>query len=381
MRQLQNIKLVNWQDCMNVSSIHFRQTEDFFLDYISNAFRLNLEPGGYGFLPFPASENMIRITGKADDSVTIEVLYCYAITSSGMLFNFNSESDGSSLNAVFKGASEESRCHSKVQLWNIILTVEPYNRRPSGELDSLETPPRQPDVDFSYSLAIVPTDGSPTKIKGHSIVIGRIRKNSQHYEIDHNYIPACISMSGNGALKSYYHSFTDLLNSFTQNSKAILAKIYSSGRDQVLSYNISLVCQEILRCCSGISFSFRNNGLEESPLKMVNYFSSLANSIYISLSFFKESDKEELLKYFYEWSDVTPGSFEEMLTDMVDIQYDHENLRTVMLQVEGFLRVFTELWGKLSQLEFIGKHKENIVVSERIQVAGKESKTGYTFLD
>ncbi|NLC92431.1 MAG: hypothetical protein GX677_03050 [Treponema sp.] len=66
---------------------------------------------------------------------------------------------------------------------------------------------------------------------------------------------------------------------------------------------------------------------------------------------------------------------------MIDLEYDHENLRTVMLQTERFLTVFSQLWGKLSQLEFIGKHKENIVVSERIQMESKETKTGYTFLD
>ncbi|WP_148660888.1 type VI secretion system membrane-associated complex protein TssK [Marinilabilia salmonicolor] len=368
---------------MNVSSMHFRQTEDFFLDYISNAFKLNLLPGVYGFLPSSGlvAEEMIRITGKADESVVIEVLFCQAITSSGILFDFNAKTDGYRLNAVLNNTSKENNYHKKLQFWNIILTSEPFNRTPSGQLDPMETPPRQPDTDFSYSLTVVPTDGSAIEIKGHSLVIGRIRKNSHHYEIDHNYIPACITMSGNEALNSYYHQFSDLLQSLIRSSKAIISKIQNSPRDQILADNINLVCKEILRYCSGIYFDFRNNGLKESPLKTVIHFSSLAHTIYVSLSFFKESDKEELLKYFYEWSDVTPGSFEEILTNMVDLKYDHENLRTVMLQVEGFLRVFTELWGKLNQLEFIGKHKENIVVSERIQMAGKESKTGYTFLD
>ena len=166
-----------------------------------------------------------------------------------------------------------------------------------------------------------------------------------------------------------------------RNSKSILSKIYSSTKDQTLSFNISLISKEILRYSSIIYFDFKNNGLKESPIKTINCFSSLANTIYVSLSFFKESEKEEILKYFYEWTDITPGAFEELLTGMIDLEYDHENLRTVMLQTERFLTVFSQLWGKLSQLEFIGKHKENIVVSERIQMESKETKTGYTFLD
>ncbi len=383
MGQIKNRKLVNWQDCMNVSSLHFRQTEDYFLDYISEGLKLALAPGIYGFLPSSDVnlKDMIKITEQANGSIAVEVLFCYAVTPSGVVLKYNSELDGYRLNTVFKDSSKESKYNTKEKLWNIILSAEPYDRIPSGELDPMETPPREPNVDFMYSLVVVPTDGSTQRIKGHSLVIGRIQESSDHYVIDQNYIPACITMSGNDALHSYYQHFNELLQNLMRNSKSILSKIYSSTKDQVLSFNISLISKEILRYSSGIYFDFRNNGLQEPPIRTVNWFSSLANTIYVSLSFFKESEKEELLKYFYEWTDVTPGAFEELLTDMIDLDYDQQNLRTVMLKVTGFMSVFSELWGKLSQLEFIGKHKENIVVSERIQAESKESKTGYSFLD
>lgn len=383
MGQIKNMKLVNWQDCMNVSSLHFRQTEDYFLSYLSEVLKLSLSPGIYGFLPSSDIdlEDMIRVSDQANGSISLEVMFCYAVTPSGIVIKYNSEVDGYRLNTVLKDPSKENKYNSKLKLWNIILSAEPYNRIPSGELDPMETPPRKPNADFSYSLTVVPTDGSTQRIKGHSLVIGRLQESNEHYEIARNYIPACIAMSGNDALHSYYQNFYELLQSLMRNSKSILSKIYSSTKDQTLSFNISLISKEILRYSSIIYFDFKNNGLKESPIKTINCFSSLANTIYVSLSFFKESEKEEILKYFYEWTDITPGAFEELLTGMIDLEYDHENLRTVMLQTERFLTVFSQLWGKLSQLEFIGKHKENIVVSERIQMESKETKTGYTFLD
>lgn len=383
MGQIKHKKLVNWQDCMNVSSLHFRQTEDYFLSYLSEVLKLSLSPGIYGFLPSSDIdlEDMIRVSDQANGSISLEVMFCYAVTPSGIVIKYNSEVDGYRLNTVLKDPSKENKYNSKLKLWNIILSAEPYNRIPSGELDPMETPPRKPNADFSYSLTVVPTDGSTQRIKGHSLVIGRLQESNEHYEIARNYIPACIAMSGNDALHSYYQNFYELLQSLMRNSKSILSKIYSSTKDQTLSFNISLISKEILRYSSIIYFDFKNNGLKESPIKTINCFSSLANTIYVSLSFFKESEKEEILKYFYEWTDITPGAFEELLTGMIDLEYDHENLRTVMLQTERFLTVFSQLWGKLSQLEFIGKHKENIVVSERIQMESKETKTGYTFLD
>jgi hypothetical protein len=383
MGQIKNMKLVNWQDCMNVSSLHFRQTEDYFLSYLSEVLKLSLSPGIYGLLPSSDIdlEDMIRVSEQANGSISVEVMFCYAVTASGIVIKYNSEVDGYKLSTIIKDPSKESKYNTKVKLWNIILSAEPYNRNPSGELDPMETPPRKPNADFSYSLTVVPTDGSNQRIKGHSLIIGRVQESNEHFELARNYIPACITMSGNDALQSYYQNFYELLQSLTRNSKSILSKIYSSTKDQTLSFNISIISKEILRYSSVIYFDFKNNGLKESPFKTVNSFSSLANTIYVSLSFFKESEKEEILKYFYEWTDITPGAFEELLTGMIDLGYDHENLRPVMLQTERFLTVFSQLWGKLSQLEFIGKHKENIVVSERIQMESKETKTGYTFLD
>ncbi|WP_163218929.1 hypothetical protein [Bacteroides sp. 224] len=37
------------------------------------------------------------------------------------------------------------------------------------------------------------------------------------------------------------------------------------------------------------------------------------------------------------------GSFEEMLSNTLSIIYDHNNIRTVMLQIESFLRIMSEL--------------------------------------
>ena len=79
----------------------------------------------------------------------------------------------------------------------------------------------------------------------------------------------------------------------------------------------------------------------------------------------KGTQKEETQKYFYEWSDVTPGSFDEQLADTLEMLYEHTDIRASMVRAYSFMYTLTELWQRLSTLEYIGQHKENIVVSER----------------
>jgi hypothetical protein len=124
-------------------------------------------------------------------------------------------------------------------------------------------------------------------------------------------------------------------------------------------------------------------GRDALPVEIAGYFSTLAHTCFISFNFISKAEKEELLKYFYEWSDITPGSFEELLSDTLSIIYDHNNIRSSMIQMNSFLQVLSGLWVRLSALEYIGQHKENIVISERSyqQETKKKESGSWTILD
>ena len=92
-------------------------------------------------------------------------------------------------------------------------------------------------------------------------------------------------------------------------------------------------------------------------------------------------EREELLKYFYEWKDVTPGNFEELLSRTIELVYDHKQIQQSMLMVGEFLNVLVALWNKLSTLEYIGQRKENIVVAEQQVVQQVQARKTWTLLD
>jgi len=382
-----NIKheLVNWIDGMKISKVHFQQTEDYFLDSLCDARAIRLTNTNYGLLPFSNSNegsSEIEISERVTNKVEIKLRRCNAITAGGCRISYNPEpSEYMILTHSFDTDKDEDAHQSRY--WDVILSVNPYKRVPTGIPDEEENPPRHPYVATSYQLSFMPKGEIISDRLGlHHLVIGRIRQNGGRYEVDTNFIPPCTSMSSHPDLMHYYDRFGMLLNEIERTSKVIINKVQNKSHNSSIALHINSICRDIMRYIATIYFSYRNLGHEYTPVEVVNYFSTLAHTCYISLSFIGKNEKEELLKYFYEWSDVTPGSFEELLSNTLNIIYEHNNIRPVMTQVESFLQMFSELWIKLSMLEYIGQHKENIVVSERAQQQeGPKTKGGWTILD
>ena len=77
----------------------------------------------------------------------------------------------------------------------------------------------------------------------------------------------------------------------------------------------------------------------------------------------------------------TPGAYEGLLRENSGLLYNHHNIRQLMVTAERFLYLFNDLWTTLSRLEYIGKHKENIVVAERSRQPKESSESRWNILD
>jgi len=373
-------KLVNWQESMSVGYEHLQQLENYFIERLGDNLATRLTGYNYGLLPssdrrsgsseFDISE---RITGK----VEIKLRSCNAITIGGYRISYNPDH---SEYLLYTHSFEEERKQDNTdsKYWDIILSVDPFERIPTGVPNEKENPPRHPDITENYQLSIISKGKTNYEQLGmYHLVIGRIRQHGGRYEVDTNYIPPCTSMNSHPDLLRYYENFGVYLNDIERASKVIISKIRNRQQNSPMAFHIGEMCENMMRYIASIYFLYRNTGRDAVPVEIVNYFSTLAHTSFISLNFIGKAEKEELLKYFYEWSDVTPGSFEELLSDTLSIIYDHNNIRSVMLQLESYLRLMSELWIKLSSLEYIGQHKENIVISERsYQQENKKKETG-----
>jgi hypothetical protein len=307
---------------------------------------------------------------------------CNAITIGGCRINYNPSSDETITYAHTFDRNEDFDT-SKTTYWDVIITADPFRRIPSGIPSVEENPPRHPNADTYYGLSIVPMGQLNTELLGmHHLVIGRIRYFGERYVVDSSFIPPCAAMASHTDLIRYYELFASLMNDIENASKTIIAKIRNRSQNSAIANHIGAMCEDMMRYIASIYFNYRNIGLDATPVNIVNYFSTLAHICYVSMTFINKIEKEELLRYFYEWSDVKPGSFEELLSNTLSIIYDHNDIRAVMLRVESFLRTIAELWLKLSTLEYIGQHKENIVIGERTHMSpAPVKKSNWTILD
>ncbi|MDR3062479.1 MAG: hypothetical protein LBU57_10305 [Dysgonamonadaceae bacterium] len=378
-------RLVNWEEGMDVNYNHFQQLENYFIERLCDNQASRINKNNYGLLPAPdgkgdSSEFEIseRVTGK----VEIKLRRCNALTAGGYRISYHPEQDDFIL-YTHSFDTEKEQDVAKTHYWDVILSVDPYKRLSTGIPNEEETPPRHPDATEQYRLSIAPEGKTHHNQLGfYHLVIGRVRQKGGRFEVDTNYIPPCTGMRSHSDLVKYYEAFGTYLNDIERASKIIISKVKNRTQNSPLAHHIGSVCEEMTRYIASIYFIYRNSGREMAPVEIVNYFSTLAHTCYISLNFISKIEKEELLKYFYEWSDVTPGTFEEMLSNTLGIIYDHTAIRTVMIQIESYLRVMSELWLKLSTLEYIGQHKDNIVVSERAhQPEIVKPKGGWTILD
>jgi hypothetical protein len=373
---------------MKINRKHLLQTEDYFIDVIRDTASMRLTDNNYGLLPPYKGETLssdFEITNRLSNNVEIKLRRCNAITSGGCRININPTefSEYLHLEYAFDTDADYRKEDGENLYWDIILVIKPFNRIPAGIPNPEETPPRHPDASQTYTLFIKPAGQINSKAFGmHHLIIGRVIKKGDRYEVDPAYIPPSTSMSSHPDLKKYYEAFGQHLNDIETSSYKIIQKINERENNSGIAKNINRVSENLLNYIATIYFNYKNCGRFFTPSDTVNVFSSLAHVCFASIQYMAKKQKEEMLRYFYEWSDVTPGNLTELLTDTLEITYDHHDIRAMMESVDKFLSVFAALWVRLSTLEYIGQHKENIVVAEKTQKqVVTTSQSGWTILD
>ena len=86
--------------------------------------------------------------------------------------------------------------------------------------------------------------------------------------------------------------------------------------------------------------------------------------------------QEELLQYYYEWIDVKPSEFTAIIESVINVSYSHMNIAPTLNILREFISTMDKLFKKMSNLEYIGQRKDNIVVSQELSTQKEKSKGG-----
>src|ERR1700754_4664855 len=237
-------KPVNWIDGMKISSNHFINTDNFIHDIIRDANSVHITNHNFGLLPPVVNESAsldIQIIERASNQVQIRVNHCNAVTAEGFRIDISRDGPELELNHYFgqENAAENS------ETYYVLLTVNPFERVPSGNPDPEESPLRYPTVDKKYHISIMPASQINTR-SSQFLEVGKFIKNGNTLQTDINFIPPCTSILSHPQLVKYYELFGNQLNTLQLLSFRIIDKITAKESVSTIGKNVKILCEKML---------------------------------------------------------------------------------------------------------------------------------------
>ena len=372
---------VNWVDGMKISQQHLIEQDNFVIDSIRDSNSILLNNFNYGLLPITdqfADKTIYEIINTATNDAQLIIKRCSAITQAGYRieltdYKVNIRSLAQSMNIEQEEQDGE---------YFVIASVNLFEKVPFGEIDSEEIPPRHPYTLPKYKIELInSTILNSSYSGGNYLVLGKVLIKSNIAQIDHNFIPPCTSVQSHPKLIEHYNTFVISLSNLRQYAYKIIQKASHKNQNTALAENVKTLCHTVIRTIGENYFQFKNITPNQPPIFLVNIFSKLALHLYNNTQTMIPAELEEMLNYSLEWSEVAPHTILNHLTTVAEINYDHHNSGESFVQINTLLKNLEVVFGKLSDLDYIGQRKESIIVNEQEVKSNIDPKKGWSVID
>jgi hypothetical protein len=367
---------VNWVNGMKINRNHFIQQENAFNDNLKDAYSLHLTKYNYGLLPLDvpsvASVNT-DLTINNEQFLKVKIFQYRAISQGGARLEILEEhlipEFKVDLNRELELGNEETNEEAF-----IILSIDIFNRQNFGEIISSEEPPRFPFTIPGYSIQVVKEkDITESTYQPFSFFIGKILINKGRIEIIDDYIPPCMKANSHIELISFLKETVQFFDKIEISLIGIIKKIKDKEQDTTLARSILTLSETLLAYITHNQLRLNWEIPDLPPVFMFEFLAISAHVMKNTIESNKDSDKEEMLNYFTNWSELKQGDFEKLLNYCVNFNYQHYNIRYSSEQFTQYMEIIALLFEKLNSLTYIGKKKETGIFV-------KEEKSKRSFL-
>lgn len=359
---------VNWVNGMKMKKEHFIQQENAFEDKLKDTAGCFLTNYNYGLIPVRNNEeSSFKAVFKVDKQKFLKVtlFQVRALTEGGarieILENINPREFSVDLSTYIENSKkEESGIHY------IVLSVDLFDRVPVGDLDGEEEPPRFPNSSPSYKITIFhEKEVARSGITPFSMFIGKMLVQPDRVEVFDDYIPSSMSLRSHPRLTLFHAGVEKFFNQMEIYLLSIIGKIKEKGQDSSLATSVLLLSENLLGYLNTTLLAVRWELPDRPPLHLFRNIATFARVMRNTIESNTAAQKEEMINYFTNWSELKQGDFEKLLVYCVNFGYDHRDISGSVDQFEEFIQIMTALFSKLESLAFIGKKKEtNIFVKE-----------------
>lgn len=372
---------INWVDGMKVSQRHLNDQDNFLIDTIRDANSLAITNYNYGLLPLSnefTDKTIFDVHNTATNDVQLFIKNCSAVTLAG--YRLELKDRRVSVKSLAKSLNiDENQMDGE---YYILISVNPFDKVPFGDIDPEEIPPRHPNAQANYHIELLPISSlNNNHSGGNYLVVGKVDFKGNIAQVNTNFIPPCTSIQSHPALIDYYNGFAKSIGNLQQYAFKIIQKASHKNQNTSLALNVKALCTVLVDTFGDMYFQFRNIIPYQAPVFLIETFAKLALRMYNSTQVLVPGELEEMLNYSLEWSEIAPHTLLNQLSTVAETNYDHHNTGEPLLHIHQMLRSLEIIFAKLSELDYIGQRRENIIVNEQEVSSNTNPKRGWSVLD
>jgi hypothetical protein len=350
---------VNWVDGMKISKNHLLSFQHAIDDQIRDSISTSHSQLSFGLLPFSKNPNDLAFNIDQAGNMHILLKTCIGITPNGSRIQILEDAPL----ALNIPSSEVLKTHhvafSDEAMFYITLTVNPFNRIPFGNPVDNELPPRSPYTNAEYHLDILLSQGvNLDQFESSSLIIGKLSYKKGEFKFHQEFIPACTSLRCHPNFTEYYNAVGDALILIERSCFLILQKIRSKDQKTSLSNSIYMLSERLGFVVSSGFLNFKTVIPGQPPVFLFVLLLQVPNTISNILTILTAKEREELLSYLGEWTNMAAGILENKTNDFLNnYTYTHSDPLPSLSFIYDYVKMISDLFSLLSQLEFIGKRK------------------------
>ena len=349
---------------MKINKRYFIDIQNFVIDSVRDAIGAHTSMLTYGLLPVndPVRMNLSVDTHK---NLRLRIEECHAITPNGSRIDISSNTEQSTLSFSYPEIIKEIK-EDEVALLACI-SVNPFKRVPCGDPDPEENPPRDPYTEPEYYLSLVKEEElrKDMGVGGHYLIVGKIWVSGGNTNLDSSYIPPCVLVASHQKLQQLYNEIDRFYGQMEIYAIQIAQKIHTKNQTNKLATIIEQMTDRMLYYLATEINHFRWLTLYSTPAEMLVSVVGFARVLKNFIDARSGVGKEELLNYFADWCNVSQGEFETVFSEVINTEYNHNQIGDSVVKVERFMKTLEDLFAILNRLDFIGKKRDgSIFVSE-----------------
>ena len=357
---------VNWVDGMKITRRHFTETNEFVADHLRDATALLLRPDAYGLLPTADGLDSpdgfeLLLSVDAQQEVQARLTRCRAITAGGARIELGTASTPLSLRTSLNELlATTGLAATEGQRFSVVVTVNPFERVPTGPPDPAEVPPRHPYTRPRYELSVVPAaELGGAASAAYALVVGELLLADGALHPVPQYIPASVALASHPALLQSLHQLDHQLGELETDALKVVHKVkLRADKRGHLADLVRELAERVVLALAPQQPTLRLLAAHQPPSYLLDALLRVAKPIKSALDLLLEAEREELLRYFEQWTEIPPAAVLGGLQEALALPYDHHRVHEHLAQQQQLWLRLGTIFRQLSQLEYIGKNRE-----------------------